>query len=165
MPPGWYENGVRQPFITDDECENLCIRRGTLNDEERVVINNHALVTYKMLSQLPFPKKLQNVTEYASAHHEKLDGTGYPFGKKDEELPIQARILAIADVFEALTAKDRPYKKGKTLSEAMKILAFMVKDRHIDADIFALFVKERIYLDYARRELAGPQMDEADFSL
>ena len=145
-------HGEEQPVLTEDECANLSIRRGTLNDEEREIINNHTVVTFKMLSQLPFPKKLKHVPEYAAAHHERLDGTGYPLGLKENDIPIQARILALADVFEALTARDRPYTKGKTLQEALKIVGFMVKDRHIDGDIFDLFVREKIYTDYIRRE-------------
>jgi HD-GYP domain-containing protein (c-di-GMP phosphodiesterase class II) len=156
-------DGQLHPLILEDEIYNLSIRRGTLNDEERNIINNHAVVTQKILSQLPFPKKMHNVAKFAAAHHEKLDGTGYPQGLKDSQLPIQSRILALADVFEALTAKDRPYKKGKTLSEAMKIMAMMVKDRHIDADLFDLFVKEKIYLEYARRELSTQQIDQTEF--
>jgi len=152
-------DGKPMPLITDDELYNLSIKRGTLNCEERAIINNHAALTYKMLSQLPFPKKLRRVPEYASAHHECLNGTGYPFGLKEEQIPLQARIIALADVFEALTAKDRPYKKAKTLSEAIKIMTFMVKDRHIDPNLFDFFVKEKIYLDYAKKELSPTQID------
>ncbi|MCX5798578.1 MAG: HD domain-containing protein [Proteobacteria bacterium] len=152
-------NGKKQPLLTDNEVYNLSIQRGTLNDEEREIINNHAVVTRKMLAQLPFPKKLRSVPDFAGAHHERLDGTGYPLGLKGDQLPLQARIIALTDVFEALTAKDRPYKKGKTLSEAMKIMSFMVKDNHIDADLFNLFVKECVYLDYAQRELSPQQID------
>jgi HD-GYP domain-containing protein (c-di-GMP phosphodiesterase class II) len=156
-------NGEVRPLLTEDEVKNLSIRRGTLNDEEREIINNHTIVTHKMLSQLPFPKKLRRIPEYAASHHEKLDGTGYPMGLKGDQLSLQARILAIADVFEALTAKDRPYKKGKTLSEALKIMSFMVKDGHIDPDIFDLFIKERIYADYAQKELSPQQIDITRF--
>ncbi len=152
-------NGKKQPLLTDNEVYNLSIQRGTLNDEEREIINNHAVVTRKMLAQLPFPKKLRSVPDFAGAHHERLDGTGYPLGLKGDQLPLQARIIALTDVFEALTAKDRPYKKGKTLSEAMKIMSFMVKDNHIDSDLFNLFVKECVYLDYAQRELSPQQID------
>lgn len=147
------------PLLTEDEIYNLSIRRGTLNDEERDIINNHASVTYRMLSQLPFPKKMQKVAEYAAAHHEKINGAGYPRGLKGADFPLQARIIALADVFEALTAKDRPYKKGKTLSEALKIMSFMVKDQHIDADLYELFINEKIYLDYAKKELDPQQID------
>lgn len=149
----WDRDGDAQPLITADELRNLLVRRGTLNDEERTVVNNHVAVTYKMLSQLPFPKKLRRVAGFAAAHHEKLDGTGYPFGLQGDELPLQARILALADVFEALTARDRPYKKGKTLAEAMEVLSAMVRERHLDPDLFALFVRERIHVAYARQEL------------
>lgn len=156
-------DGKPQPLLSDSEIYNLGIRQGTLTGEERDIINNHAPVTYKMLSQLPFPKKLRHVPDYAAAHHEKFDGTGYPLGLKADQLPIQSRILAMADVFEALTAKDRSYRKGKTLSEAMKIIEPMVKDRHIDADLFDLFIKERIYLDYAQKELTPQQVDKVEF--
>ncbi len=153
-------DGQKKPLLSENEIHNLCIRRGTLTDEERNIINNHALVTYKMLSQLPFPKKLRNVAAYAAAHHEKLDGTGYSMGLKGDELSLQSRIIAIADIFEALTAKDRPYKKGKTVNEALKIMRLMVKNKHIDPDLFNLFVKEKIYSDYAQRELT-PQKNDA----
>jgi HD-GYP domain-containing protein (c-di-GMP phosphodiesterase class II) len=149
----WLHEGVLQPLLTENEVYNLTIRRGTLTNEEREIINNHAKVTYKMLSRLPFPKKLRRVPDYAAAHHEKMDGTGYPRGLKGEELSLQSRILALADVFEALTAKDRPYRRGMTLSEALKIMSFMVKDGHIDKDLFEFFIKEQIYLDYAKKEL------------
>jgi HD-GYP domain-containing protein (c-di-GMP phosphodiesterase class II) len=147
------------PLLSEDEIYNLSIRKGTLNDEERTIINNHAAITYKMLSKLPFPRKLRKIADYAAAHHEKLDGSGYPLGLKGSDLPLQARIIALADIFEALTAKDRPYKKGKTLSEAMTIMKQMVKDHHIDINLFDLFVKEKIYIDYANRELAPEQVD------
>lgn len=155
----WCANTQTLPLLTEDEIYNLSIRRGTLNDEERNIINNHASVTYKMLSKLPFPKKLQKIAEYASAHHEKVDGSGYPLGLKGDQFPLQARIIALADVFEALTAKDRPYKKGKTLSEALKIMHFMVKDQHIDSDLYELFINEQIHIDYARKELETQQID------
>jgi len=144
----WLVDGQIMPLLSADEITNLSIRRGTLNDEERNIINNHALVTHKMLSQLPFPKKLRHIAEYAAAHHEKIDGTGYPMGLKGDQISLQSRIIAIADIFEALTAKDRPYKVGKTMAEALKIMEFMVKDNHIDAELYALFIKEKIYEDY-----------------
>lgn len=156
----WTCDGSQHPLLTENEVYNLTIRRGTLTNEEREIINNHAKVTHKMLSQLPFPKKLRNIPLYAAAHHEKLDGTGYPFGLQGDELSLQSRIMALADVFEALTAKDRPYKKGATLSEALKIISFMVKDGHIDKDLFELFIKENIYLDYAKKELSPQQIDK-----
>ncbi|MDD5167521.1 MAG: HD domain-containing protein [Syntrophales bacterium] len=145
-------DGKLQFFLTDEELENLSIRRGTLNEKERDIINNHVRVTHKMLSKLPFPKKLRHVADYAGAHHERLDGTGYPAGLKNGDLSIQSRILALADVFEALTAKDRPYKKGKTVKEAVSIMKDMVRDRHLDADLFDLFLQEKIYLGYDGKE-------------
>ncbi|HUH67258.1 MAG TPA: HD domain-containing phosphohydrolase [Syntrophales bacterium] len=151
--------GEPRNLLSDEELHNLSIPLGTLTDEEKEIVKNHVTVTHKMLSQLPFPKKLKNVSYYASSHHERIDGAGYPFGLRGDEIPLQARIIALADIFDALTAKDRPYKKEKTLSEAIKILGYMVKDNHIDADLFELFVKERIYLDYAKRELAPHQID------
>ena len=155
----WSANTQTMPLLTEDEIYNLSIRRGTLNEEERNIINNHAAITQKMLSKLPFPRKLQRIAEYAAAHHEKLDGSGYPLGLKGDKLPLQSRIIALADIFEALTASDRPYKKDKTLSESLQILKKMVADYHIDADLFDLFMKEKIYEDYAYRELALHQID------
>ncbi len=152
-------DGESRPLLSEEEVYNLCIRRGTLNEEERNIINNHALVTHKILSGLPFPKKLRHVGDYASAHHENIDGSGYPFGLKGDEIPLQSRIIAIADVFEALTAKDRPHRKAKTLSEAFSIMETMVKENHIDKDLFEFFIKEKIYAAYAKRELTPHQMD------
>ncbi len=152
-------NGEMRPLLSIEEVYNLCVRRGTLNQEERNIINNHALVTHKILSGLPFPKKLRHVGDYASAHHENIDGSGYPFGLKGDEIPLQSRIIAIADVFEALTAKDRAYRKAMTLSEAFNIMESMVRDNHIDKDLFEFFIKEKIYADYTKRELMPQQMD------
>ncbi len=149
-----------RPLLNDDELKNLSVRRGTLTREERNIINNHAAVTYKMLSQLPFPKHLRHVAIFAAAHHEKIDGTGYPGGLKGDAISLQSRILALADVFEALTAKDRPYKKPITLSQAMKTISLMVQDGHIDADLFELFVNEQIHVDYARKELTPQPSDQ-----
>ncbi|MBU2055648.1 MAG: GAF domain-containing protein [Proteobacteria bacterium] len=155
----WELDGKLETLLSREEVDNLTIRQGTLTASDRQIIQNHATVTYKMLSQLPFPKKLRHVPEYAAAHHETLNGKGYPGGLDESQLSLQSRILALADIFEALTAKDRPYKKGKTLSEAMQIMSMMAKDRHIDPDLFDLFQREGIYLDYARRELALQQID------
>ncbi len=155
----WSADSQSLPLLTEDEIANLSIRRGTLNNEERALINNHAAVTHKMLSRLPFPKKLRKIADYAAAHHEKLDGSGYPRGLKGDDLPLQARIIALADIFEALTAKDRPYKKGNTISEATTIMKQMVKEQFIDQDLFDLFMKENIFLEYARNELSPQQID------
>jgi HD-GYP domain-containing protein (c-di-GMP phosphodiesterase class II) len=157
----WELNGKRVPLLSPEEVENLNIRQGTLSARERGIIQNHATMTYKILSQLPFPKKLRHVPDYAAAHHETPNGRGYPRSLGAAQISLQSRILALADVFEALTAKDRPYKKGKTLSEAMHTLEMMVKDGCIDPDLFALFQRERIHLEYARRELGPTQIDSA----
>ena len=156
----WQPNGQMKNFLSEDEVYNLSIARGTLTAEERKVINDHIVVTIKMLEELPYPKHLKNVPEFAGGHHEKLDGTGYPKGLTKDEMSVQARIMAIADIFEALTARDRPYKKGKTLSQAMRILGFMKDDAHIDVDLFDIFVKEKIYLKYADGFLEPEQIDE-----
>ena len=156
----WQPNGEMKNFLSKDEVYNLSIARGTLTAEERKVINDHIVVTIKMLEELPYPKHLKNVPEFAGGHHEKLDGTGYPKGLTKDEMSVQARIMAIADIFEALTARDRPYKKGKTLSQAMRILGFMKDDAHIDVDLFDIFVKEKIYLKYADGFLEPEQIDE-----
>lgn len=155
----WERNGKTEPLLTEQEIENLTIRQGTLNPMERQIIENHAVVTYKILSQLPFPKKMKRVPEFAASHHETPDGSGYPRGIDGPRLPLQARILGLADIFEALTAKDRPYKKGKTLSQALAILKTMVEEGKIDQDIFDLFTQEGLYMDYARRELSPHQID------
>ena len=156
----WKPNGKMERFLSEDEIYNLTIPKGTLTPEERKVINDHIVVTINMLEELPYPKHLQNVPEFAGGHHEKLDGTGYPKGLVKDEMTVQARIMAIADIFEALTARDRPYKKGKTLSQAMRILGFMKNDAHIDVDLFDIFVKEKIYLKYAEEYLDPEQIDE-----
>ncbi|MBC3374609.1 HD domain-containing protein [Pseudomonas sp. SWRI92] len=144
------------------ELYNLSITRGTLTREERYVINHHMVQTILMLSQLPFPSHLENVAEIAGGHHEKMDGTGYPKRLKREQMSLPARMMAIADIFEALTAADRPYKKAKKLSEALGIMATMCRDAHIDPELFGLFIDERIYLHYAEAFLDPRQIDEID---
>ncbi len=152
------------PYLTEDEVENLCIRKGTLTDKERNIIENHADMTLKILNELPFPAKLANVPEFASSHHEKLDGSGYPRGLSEKELSLQSRIMAIADVFEALTAKDRPYKEPMKLSKAVKIMEFMKQDKHIDGDIYDLFLESQIFYEYAKNQMAPEQIDEQAIS-
>lgn len=144
------------------ELYNLCIEKGTLSNEERFKINEHVIMTIKMLEQLPFPEHMQKIPEYAGTHHETMNNTGYPRQLGKEQLSIPARIMAIADIFEALTASDRPYKKGKTLSEAIRIMSFMKKDQHIDADLFELFLRSGIYNEYAEKYLKAKQMDDVD---
>ncbi len=144
------------------ELYNLSIGRGTLTEEERYKINEHIVQTEIMLRELPFPRHLQRVPEIAAAHHEKLDGSGYPKGLASAQLGPQARMLAIADIFEALTASDRPYKRGLRLSQSMSIMARMSKEQHIDADLFELFLRSGVYLDYAQRFMRPEQIDAID---
>ena len=146
------------------EVLNLCIQRGTLNDDERRKINDHIVVTIEMLNEMPFPKHLKRVPEYAGGHHEKMDGKGYPKGLTRDQMSWPARMMAIADIFEALTAADRPYKKAKTLSESLKILWFMKKDGHVDPDLFELFLKSGAYMDYAEQFLRPDQIDKVDIT-
>lgn len=149
-------------FLSADEIENLCISRGTLNAAEREIINQHIIVTINMLESLPWPKHLQNVPDFAGAHHERADGKGYPKGLTKDQMTVQARSMAIADIFEALTAIDRPYKPGKTLTETLTILGRMALEGHIDIDLFRIFVKEKVYLEYAQQYLKPYQIDEVD---
>ncbi|HCP96190.1 MAG TPA: phosphohydrolase [Pseudoalteromonas sp.] len=146
------------------ELYNLTVSRGTLTKEDRFKINEHMISTIRMLDTLPFPKELERVPRYASTHHETLIGTGYPRKLNADDLSIPERVLVLADIFEALTAADRPYKKAKTLSESMSILAKMVADHHVDKAVFELFLSSGIYLDYAKRYLSAEQIDEVDIS-
>jgi len=155
---------VPENLYNQGEIYNLCIQRGTLNDEERFKINEHIIQSIAMLKELPFPKQMAKVAEYAGAHHETLIGTGYPCKLTAEQMSIPARIMAIADIFEALTASDRPYKQAKTLSESIKIMHFMRKDQHIDSDLFELFLTQGIYKKYAKDYLKPEQIDEVDLS-
>ena len=158
--------GVRLPVpavrYNRGELHNLGISRGTLTEEDRYKINEHVVQTLVMLSQLPFPRHLRQVPEFAAGHHEKLDGTGYPRGLTGEQMSPVARMMAIADIFEALTAADRPYKKPKRLSESLKIMAFMARDRHIDADLFEIFLRREVWREYADRFLQVDQRDAVD---
>lgn len=157
-------DGQLKPGLTDNEVYNLTISKGTLTPEERTVINNHIVATIRMLKSLPFPKHLKNVPEYAGGHHERMDGKGYPNGLTREQMSVQARVMAIADIFEALTAVDRPYKKGKTLSESLHILGLMKQDHHIDPALFDVFIREKVYLRYAEQFLSPDQIDAVDES-
>ena len=133
--------------------------------EEREIINDHIVITIEMLEQLPYPKQLKNVPEFAGGHHEKMDGTGYPKGLKEDQMSPQAKIMAIADIYEALTAPDRPYKDGKKISDAMRIMGFMKNDYHIDEDLFEIFVKTGVFKKYADKFVAKNQIDEVDEEL
>ena len=154
--------GKKQNILTDEELKNLNIPKGTLLPEEREIINDHIVITIEMLEQLPYPKHLKNVPEFAGGHHEKMDGTGYPKGLKANQMSTQAKMMAIADIYEALTAADRPYKDGKKLSTAMRIMGFMKNDYHIDVDLFEIFVKSGVYKKYAEDHVAKTQIDDVD---
>jgi HD-GYP domain-containing protein (c-di-GMP phosphodiesterase class II) len=155
-------SGTKHPFLSEEEINNLTIRAGTLNNEERQIINHHIDLTISMLEKLPWPKHLRNVTEYAGGHHEKMDGKGYPKGLTREQMSVPARCMGIADIFEALTAKDRPYKKGKTLSESLEILGKMKLGQHVDPDLFDIFIWEKVYEEYALKFLDESQIDVVD---
>ncbi len=156
--------GNESNFLTEDEVYNLNIFRGTLTAEERKIINNHIVATIRMLESLPYPKHLLNVTEFAGGHHEKMDGTGYPKGLKRDEMSIQARMMGIADIFEALTAGDRPYKKAMTMSQALTILGNMKLENHIDPDLFNIFMWEKVYQKYCDKFLTDEQCDNYDLN-
>ena len=155
-------DGNDADFLSADEVNNLTIRSGTLTQEERRIINHHIEVTIKMLESLPWPKHLKNVAEYAGGHHERMDGKGYPRGLTREQMSVQARVMGIADIFEALTAKDRPYKKGKTLTESLQILGKFKLNGHIDPDLFDIFVRKKVYLRYAEQFLDPDQIDDVN---
>lgn len=162
--PWGFKLDVPENKFNKGELYNLSIGRGTLTEEERFIINNHMTQTIIMLSKLPFPKQMKAIPEIAGGHHEKMDGTGYPKRLHREDMPESARMMAIADIFEALTASDRPYKKAKTLSEAIKIMGYMKKDNHIDPDLFELFLTSGVYRQYGEQYLQPEQIDEVDIS-
>ncbi|MGB0662498.1 MAG: HD domain-containing phosphohydrolase [Pontibacterium sp.] len=159
----WYDiNGDEQTLLTEEEMYHLNIKKGTLTDEERQIMRDHIKVTIEMLESLPYPKPLSQVTEIACNHHECLDGTGYPRGLTANDLSTRARIMCIADIFEALTAADRPYKPGMLLSQTMNIMGRMVVEGKLDADLFALFIDSGAYLKYAKSHMAERQIDTID---
>jgi HD-GYP domain-containing protein (c-di-GMP phosphodiesterase class II) len=152
--------GEEEPFLSEEEAGQLLIPYGTLSPEDREIINYHMVATNKMLESLSYPKNMRNVPKYAGVHHERLDGSGYPRGLQGDEIPIQGRIIAIADVFEALTAKDRPYKTARSLSESLDILKLMRDEGKLDRDLVDLFIQEKVYLRYAEQYLDPEQIDE-----
>lgn len=163
--PG-YENLLqnREDHLSEQynrgELYNLEIRNGTINKEEREKINEHIVVTIDMLKALPFPKELANVVEYAGAHHERVDGKGYPNGLTGEQMSVPAKIMAIADIFEALTANDRPYKEPKKLSQVLAIMQQMKNNGHIDPDLYEVFIRSGVYKDYAEQYIDSSQVDD-----
>lgn len=159
----WQDHlGMEQPMLTDTEVSYLCIERGTLSFDERQKINSHMKVTVQMLESLPFPKNLKRVPEYAGGHHEKMDGTGFPRGLRREQMSWPARMMAIADIFEALTSSDRPYKAPMKISQSLSILQEMRHQNHIDPDLFDLFLESRVWEKYARIYLRPDQLDVTD---
>ncbi len=153
-------DGDTEPILTAEEVENLCISRGTLNARERQIINHHVVASIEMLEQLPYPRSLRNVPAIAGAHHERMDGHGYPQGLVRDQISLQGRILGLADVFEALTARDRPYKPGMSLKRALSILESMRDEGHIDGELFEIFIRDKVYLRYAAEYMDPEQIDE-----
>lgn len=151
--------GKKFHYLEEEELENLLIPTGTLNSQERKIMEEHAGLTWRMLSRLPFPKHLRRVPEFAAQHHEKLDGSGYPFGLTEERLSLQARIMVVADIFEALTASDRPYKDRMNLSKAVEILGELKAAGLIDGNVHDLLVKSGLISVYAQEELHQDQVD------
>ncbi len=156
--------GERLSVLTEEEQQNLTIPKGTLTEDESSKINDHVVVTINILKSLALPEHLRSIPDFAGAHHERLDGKGYPARLSKDEIPMQARIMAVADIFEALTAADRPYKKGNSLSEALKIMRAMANEGHIDPDLFRLFLEEEIDLRYAQQYLPEEMIDLVDRS-
>ena len=152
--------GEMVDLLNDEEIYNLSIRKGTLTNEERDKITDHARMSLEMLSPLPFPKKYSRIVDIACNHHEKMNGEGYPRGLTAEQLGLEDRVMVLADIFEALTAADRPYKDAKPMSEVFKILSFMVKDEELDPDLVRFFVEKELHVKYAEEELDPKQMDE-----
>jgi len=154
--------GETKSILSADEIENMQISRGTLKASEREIINKHIVVTIDMLKGLKLPKHLKNVPEIAGGHHERMDGKGYPFGLTKDQMSVQTRAMGIADIFEALTASDRPYKETKTITESLTIMKRMKDTGHIDPDIFDIFVRHEVYLDYADKFLVKAQIDQVN---
>ena len=155
-------HGKQLPALSEDEMDNLAIKAGTLTPMERQEINHHIVATIRMLEALPWPRHLSKVPEYAGGHHERMDGKGYPRGLKGSEMSLQARMMAVADIFEALTASDRPYKQGMTLSRSLDILANFARNGHIDPDLFDVFVRRGVYRRYGEKFLSAGQLDDVD---
>lgn len=155
-------DGREEPLLTENEVYNLSTRRGTITPEERQIMNDHMVHTVNMLESMPWPRHLRRVPEYATGHHEKMDGTGYPRGVLAGTMSIPARMMCVADIFEALTAADRPYKRAKKLSEAMAIIGNFKRNNHLDPNIVDFFVTSRVYRRYAEMFLTPEQIDTVD---
>ena len=157
-------NGKALNLLDDYEKNALSIKRGTLDDNERNTINEHVSITYELLNEIPFPNNLKNVPTIAANHHEKLDGSGYPLRKKAKDLSVQSRVLGFSDIFEALTAPDRPYKKANTLRESLDIMYEMCNKGKIDKEIFQVFVNRKLYTKYAKKHIHKSQIDNIDIN-
>ena len=162
--PWGFKIPVPEHLYNRGEIHNLAIGRGTLSDEDRYKINEHIVETIRMLSHLPWPRHLHQVVEFAGGHHERMDGKGYPRQLNSTQMSVPARMMAVADIFEALTAGDRPYKSAKTLSQALGIMAHMRTEGHIDGEIFELFLSAGVYQTYAGRFLSPEQIDAVDIT-
>jgi len=160
----YFSEGKEYKIISEDEMKNLMISRGTLTDDEFAIMKDHAQVTWEMLSTLQFPKKYENVPLYAASHHERLDGGGYPNNLPEAKIPMQARIIAVADVFEALLSI-RPYKKGKKISEALKIMALMVRDHQLDKNVMDILLDSGLYMSFAKKIAKQEQIDKVDINI
>jgi len=157
--------GEKKLLLTQSEVDVLCIERGTLSHKERGIINKHIDVTITLLESLPFPKRLKKVPEIAGGHHEKIDGTGYPKKLTGNQMSIPAKMMAISDIFEALTSADRPYKEPMKMSQALGILKKMKDHRHIDADLYQVFIRQGVWMQYAEQFMQKEQMDVIDASI
>ncbi|MED5353389.1 MAG: HD domain-containing phosphohydrolase [Nitrospinota bacterium] len=147
--------GIEQPFLTEDELLNLSIRRGSITEAERKKMQDHAAVTLRMLKQIPFTKKLKNIPNFAGAHHEFINGNGYPLGLKGDQIPFEGRLMAVTDIAEALTASDRPYKKAMPLETVYRILRSMSEKGELDNDLVELFIGKEIYKIYQEKHENG----------
>ena len=143
--------GKEQPFLTTDELHNLSIRRGSINTEERQIMNNHAQITLDMLNKIPFTRQLKNIPHFAGAHHEFINGKGYPLGLKGDEIPFEGKLMAVTDIAEALTAKDRPYKKAMPLDQVYQLLRSMAEKEELDSDLVEFFINEKVYEVYQEK--------------
>jgi HD-GYP domain-containing protein (c-di-GMP phosphodiesterase class II) len=152
-------DGTTKPYITDNELENLTVQKGTITKAERDKIKDHAYVTLQMLQQIPFTKRLRNIPHFAAAHHECIDGSGYPLGLTGDEIPFEGKLMAVTDIAEALTADDRPYKKALSLDEVHAILRKMAENKKLDRDMVELFIEERVYETYLKNYEADPDQE------
>ncbi|MGC2743959.1 MAG: HD domain-containing phosphohydrolase, partial [Candidatus Angelobacter sp.] len=138
-------SGKKRPILTMEEVQMLSIRKGSLDEEERLQIESHVVHTVSFLQQIPWTSELRNVPEIARGHHEKLNGTGYPYKLSAPEIPVQTRMMTISDIFDALAAADRPYKKAVSVERALEILDLSVHDGELDPGLFEIFVSAKIF--------------------